>query len=80
MLADARDRLLKTWLILCFAVLIILTPILLYLFARLDRIIDAAKAILQGKKIDAQSWQRSEICDLASQIVDSGHSPQANKS
>ena len=79
LLADARARLLKIWLILCFSVLLILTPVLLYLFSRLDRIISAAQAILQGKKIDAHVWQRSEICDLATQIVDSGNAPQADK-
>jgi hypothetical protein len=79
LLADARASLLKIWLILCFAVLLILIPILLYLFSRLDRIIAAAQAILQGKEIDAKSWQRSEICDLAIQIVESGNAPQANK-
>ena len=80
LLAEARSKLLKVWLTLCFAVLLILTPILLYLFSRLDRIISAAQAILLGKEIDKKTWERSEICDLATQIVESGSTTQVNKS
>jgi hypothetical protein len=80
LLADARASLFRIWLLLCLAVLLILTPILLYLFSRLDRIISAAQSILQGKKVDPVAWQRSEICDLATQIVDSGNAPKTNKS
>jgi hypothetical protein len=79
LLADAKAKLFKVWLMLCFAVLLILTPMLLYIFSRLDRIIAAAQAILQGKEIDANAWQRSEICDLATQIAKSGQTPQVNK-
>jgi ATP/ADP translocase len=79
LLAEAQAKLLKVWLMLCFAVLLILTPILLYVFSRLDRIISAAQAILQGKEVDKKTWQRSEICDLATQIVESGQAPQTNK-
>lgn len=80
LLADARASLFRIWLLLCIAVLLILTPILLYLFSRLDRIISAAQSILQGKKVDPAAWQRSEICDLATQIVESGNAPKVNKS
>jgi hypothetical protein len=79
LLAEAQAKLLKVWLSLCIAVLLILIPILLYLFSRLDRIILAAQAILLGKPIEANTWQHSEICELATQIVKSDQTPQNNK-
>ena len=80
LLSDARAKLFQIWLILCVAVLLILTPILLYLFSRLDQIISSAKAILQGKSVETRTWQSSEICDLATQIVASGNATETNKS
>ena len=80
LLSDARAKLFQIWLILCIAVLLILTPILLYLFSRLDQIISSAQAILQGKRVETSSWQSSEICDLATQIVASGNTTETKKS
>lgn len=79
LLADARAQLLKLWLVLCLAVLLILTPILLYIFSRLDQVIAAAKDILLGNAVEPGAWDRSEICGLAKQIVDTGHAPKVNK-
>lgn len=72
LLAEAREKLLKIWLLLCVAVFLSLLPILIYLFSRLDRIIFAAKAILQEQPVDHAQWKHSEICDLATQIVATG--------
>jgi hypothetical protein len=79
LLADARIQLLKFWLLLCLAVLIILTPILLYIFTRLDRIIDAAKDILLGKTVNSSLSDRSEVCALSQQIVNTSQAQIVDK-
>jgi len=79
LLADARTELFKFWLVLCLAVLMILTPILLYIFTRLYRIIGSAKDILLGKSVDSCLSDRSEICELAQQIVNTSQSQTVNK-
>lgn len=78
-LADARTQLFKFWLALCFTVLIILTPILLYIFTRLDRIIGSAKDILLSKTVDSSLSDRSEICELAQEIVNASQTTTVNK-
>ena len=72
LLSEARAQLLNIWLMLCVAVLLLLTPILVYLFSRLDKVIACAQDTLQGKPADKLMTQQSEICELATQIVQSG--------
>lgn len=78
-LADARTELFKFWLLLCLAVLLILTPILLYIFTRLDRIIGSAKDILLGKTVDSSASEQSEICELAHKVVNSSQTQTVDK-
>lgn len=79
LLADARNQLFKFWLALCLAVVLILTPILHYIFIRLDRIIGAAKSILLSESVESPLSERSEICELAEQIVCTSPAQTANK-
>ena len=75
LLADARAHLLRYWLLLCGATLACLAPILIYLFANLDRLVRSANGILRGESSPVvQAAQHSEILDLATQVVESGQS------
>lgn len=76
LLSDARDHLIQYWLLLCLATIVCLAPILYYLFRNLDRLVYSADRILRGDGLQRESAQRSEILELASQVVRSGELPR----
>ncbi len=71
LLSDARTHLFQFWFVLCLATVLLLAPILLYLFLNLDRLIRSASAILRGETLVRVGGRRSEICELASQVANS---------
>lgn len=75
LLADARAHLIQYWLLLCLATIVCLAPILYYLFRNLDKLVHSADRILRGDGLPAQPVQRSEILELATEVVRSGDIP-----
>jgi hypothetical protein len=63
--AKARAKLLALATTLCLASLALLTPILFFLLASLDKIVLAAKSVVLGSTPDQKALMGSEVCQFA---------------